>query len=327
MIEKLKVPLCEDDIKKHWIYTDKVYISCCCITFNQKDYIKDTINSFLAQETICKFEIIIHDDLSTDGTRDILLEYKDKYPSIIKLILQNENQYSLGKKVTPIVVSHASGEYISICEGDDFWVDKYKLQKQIVELENNQNINLVISKAISLYPDDSTDDFCDLGNERKIIPFEECILGPKKDFFPTASFFLRKKIFDKLPDWFYTDAPVGDYYIQLFAAKYNGVIYLPEATTVYRRYAVGSWSLNNNKYISDLKRRKKIIPLIIKMCDEKYYNFFQIKDCLYDITIMKINNRVLSFLSMRIIFSLIFKMKYLLIYLFKYKLLNDRGHD
>lgn len=257
MIEKLIVPLCEDDIKKHWIYTDKVYISCCCITFNQKDYIRDTINSFLAQETIYKFEIIIHDDLSTDGTRDILLEYKDKYPSIIKLILQNENQYSLDKKVTPIVVSHASGEYISFCEGDDFWVDKYKLQKQIVELENNQNINLVISKAISLYPDDSTDDFCDLGNERKIIPFDECILGPKKDFFPTASFFLRKIVFEQLPEWFYTDAPVGDYYIQLFAAKNNGCIYLPNITTVYRRYAKGSYnsSLQNKKRISSDKKR------------------------------------------------------------------------
>ena len=257
MIKKLIVPLCEDDIKKHWVYTDKIYISCGCITFNQKDYIRDTIDSFLAQETEYQFEIIIHDDVSTDGTRDILLEYKNKYPSIIKLILQDKNQYSLGKKVTPIVASHADGEYIALCEGDDFWIDKNKLQKQIVELENNKNINLVISKAISLYPDSTTCDFCDLGNERKVISFEECIFGPKKDFFPTASFFLRKKIFDKLPDWFYTDAPVGDYYIQLFAAKYNGCIYLPDITTIYRRDAKGSYNLGlgNEKRISSDKKR------------------------------------------------------------------------
>ncbi|HIF9430774.1 TPA: glycosyltransferase [Photobacterium damselae] len=256
ILNKLIAPINECDIKKHWKYTDKIYISCVCITFNQKDYIRDAIDSFLAQETDYCFEIILHDDVSTDGTRDILLEYKNKYPSIIKLVFQDENQYSQGKRIAPLAVEYADGEYIALCEGDDFWVDKHKLQKQIVELENNKNINLVISKAISLYPDSTTCDFCDLGNERKIIPFEECILGPKKDFFPTASFFLRKKIFDELPDWFYTDAPVGDYYIQLLAAKYNGVIYLPEATTVYRRYAVGSWSLNNNKYTSDFKRRK-----------------------------------------------------------------------
>ena len=267
-LNKLIALINEDEIKKHWEYTDKVYISCVCLTFNQKDYIRDTIDSFLAQETEYRFEIIIHDDVSTDGTRDILLEYKNKYPSIIKLVLQDENQYSQGKRIAPLAVEHADGEYIALCEGDDFWIDKHKLQKQIVELENNKNINLVISKAISLYPDGTTCDFCDLGNERKVIPFEECILGPKKDFFPTASFFLRKKIFDELPDWFYTDAPVGDYYIQLFAAKYNGVIYLPEATTVYRRDAVGSWSSrrDNFAFIQIYKRIECSLILSKKVC-------------------------------------------------------------
>lgn len=287
-IKKLSAPSSEDEIKKYWKYTDKVYISCVCITFNQKGYIRDAIDSFLAQETEYRFEIIIHDDVSTDGTRDILLEYNNKYPSIIKLILQDENQYKLGKKITPIAVSYANGEYIAACEGDDFWIDKHKLQKQIIELENNKNINLVISKAISLYPDSTTSDFCDLGSKRKIIPFEECILGPPKDFFPTASFFLRKKIFDELPDWFYTDAPVGDYYIQLFAAKYNGVIYLPEATTVYRRDAIGSWSVDVNKkdrtfeiikkrmlcksyIIDDIKYEYKAV--VLKKMSLKYYAY------------------------------------------------------
>jgi hypothetical protein len=76
-IKKLIAPLNEGEIKKHWIYTDRVYISSVCFTFNQKGYIRDTIDSFLAQETIYRFEIIIHDDASTDGTRDVLLEYKD----------------------------------------------------------------------------------------------------------------------------------------------------------------------------------------------------------------------------------------------------------
>lgn len=267
-IKKLSAPLNEDEIKQHWKYKDKIYISCVCITFNQKDYIRDTIDSFLAQETEYRFEIVIHDDVSTDGTRDTLLEYKNKYPSLIKLVLQNENQYKLGKKITPLAVEHAEGEYIAFCEGDDFWIDKHKLQKQIVELENNKNINLVISKALSLYPDGMTSVFCDLGSKKKIIPFEECILGPKKDFFPTASFFLRKKIFDELPDWFYVIAPVGDYYIQLFSAKYNGVIYLPEMTTVYRRDAIGSWSNNRDpgKHFNETIARYK--------CNEIMYNDF-----------------------------------------------------
>ncbi|MEC6822483.1 glycosyltransferase [Photobacterium piscicola] len=288
MFEKLTPPNLEIDITKKWKYKDKVYISIVCPCFNQELYIKDAVDSFLSQETEYRFEIIIHDDASTDGTRNVLLEYKNKYPSIIKLILQEENQYSQGKQIAPLGVEHAEGEYIALCEGDDFWIDKHKLQKQIVELEKNKDINLVISKAISLYPDGKTCDFCDLGNERKVIPFEECILGPKKDFFPTASFFLRKKIFDELPDWFYTEAPVGDYYIQLFAAKYNGVIYLPEATTVYRRDAVGSWSVDVNEkdrtfeiikkrmlcksyIIDDIKYEYK--PVVLNKMSLKYYAY------------------------------------------------------
>ncbi|MCF2155412.1 glycosyltransferase [Photobacterium carnosum] len=273
MFDKLIVPNYQDEIINKWKYKEKIYISCVCTVFNQKDYIRDAIDGFLSQETEYRFEIIIHDDASTDGTRDILLEYKKRYPLIIKLVLQEENQYSQGRRVFPLAVEHASGEYIALCEGDDFWIDKHKLQKQIVELEKNKDINLVISKAISLYPDGTTSDFCDLANERKVIPFEECILGPKKDFFPTASFFLRKKIFDELPDWFYTDAPVGDYYIQLFAAKYNGVIYLPEATTVYRRDTVGSWSVNvkdPSHYFEEIKKRMTCKIHIIESVNRKY---------------------------------------------------------
>ena len=153
MIKQLNQPKNESEIKQHWKYTDRVYISCVCIVFNQEKYIQDTINGFLAQISEYKFEIVIHDDVSTDNTRKILLEYKNKYPSIIKLILQKENQYQQGKKITSIAISHANGEFIALCEGDDFWIDNKKLQQQIVLL--NKNINICISKAISLYSDNS----------------------------------------------------------------------------------------------------------------------------------------------------------------------------
>ena len=94
-ITKLVAPEREAEITKHWKYTDKVYTSVICITFNQDIYIRDAIDSFLAQVTEYKFEIIIHDDVSTDKTREILKEYQQKYPSIIKLILQETNQFSI----------------------------------------------------------------------------------------------------------------------------------------------------------------------------------------------------------------------------------------
>ncbi|MCU9564833.1 glycosyltransferase [Proteus mirabilis] len=257
MIKKLKVPDSEADIYKNWKYTDKVYISCVCIAYNHENYIRDALDSILAQKTEYRFELIIHDDKSTDNTREIILEYKKKFPNIIKLILQEENQYSKCPRIIPLTVPYLDGNYVTICEGDDFWIDQYKLQKQIKELISNPNVNLVITQALSLYPDETTEKFCNLGSTKRYISFADCILGPKKDFYPTTTFFFKKNIIVSLPDWFYTIAPVGDYYIQLFASYNNGCIYLPDITSIYRRDSIGSWSqsLNFNKIISDRKNR------------------------------------------------------------------------
>lgn len=114
-------------------------VSICCLTYNHAPYIRDTIEGFLIQKTNFPFEIIIHDDASTDGTDEIIREYEAKYPDIIKPIYETENQHSkeLGK-VTKITYSAACGKYIALCEGDDYWTDPYKLQKQVDFLEENE---------------------------------------------------------------------------------------------------------------------------------------------------------------------------------------------
>ncbi|WP_368885025.1 glycosyltransferase family 2 protein [Providencia vermicola] len=260
-INPLEAPKDEASIIKHWKYTDKIYISCVCITYNQENYIKDAINGMLAQITDYRFEVVIHDDVSTDNTRDILLEYKNKYPNIIKLVLQKENQYKKGKKIIPLAVSKAQGEYIALCEGDDYWINKYKIQTQIKLLERNKSINICISSALSLSSDNIIKKFCDLGENVSVVSFNKCILGPKKDFFPTASFFFRKKLMSCLPKWFYTDAPVGDYYMQLYFSFPNGCLYTPNNMVIYRRNTPNSWSERTNelKYLADLNKRKFLI--------------------------------------------------------------------
>ncbi|MEM8270169.1 glycosyltransferase [Morganella morganii] len=265
-INKLICPKTEGEIKSHWKYTDKIYISCVCIAYNHESYIRDALDSILAQKTEYRFELIIHDDKSTDNTRKIILEYKKKFPNIIKLILQEENQYSKCPRIISLTVPYLDGDFVTICEGDDFWIDQYKLQKQIKELILNPNVNLIITQALSLYPDGTTEKFCDLGSTKRYISFADCILGPKKDFYPTATFFFKRNIMVSLPDWFYTIAPVGDYYIQLFASYNNGCIYLPDVTSTYRRDSIGSWSqsLNFNKLISDRKNRINCNKLISK---------------------------------------------------------------
>lgn len=115
-------------------------VSIVCDTYNQVNYIRQCLDGILMQETNFPIEILVHDDASTDGTVDIVKEYETKYPYLIKPIYQRENQYSKGVKVTlEYQYSRAKGKYIAFCEGDDFWTDPLKLQKQVDFLEANQD--------------------------------------------------------------------------------------------------------------------------------------------------------------------------------------------
>lgn len=112
-------------------------VSVCCITYNHCSYIRQCLDAFLMQKTNFQIEIIVHDDASTDGTQDVVKEYALKHPDLFKIILQDENQYSKGVDVLRLVFERADGKYIAICEGDDYWTDPLKLQKQVDFLEAN----------------------------------------------------------------------------------------------------------------------------------------------------------------------------------------------
>ncbi|WP_295464944.1 glycosyltransferase [uncultured Pseudomonas sp.] len=117
-------------------------VSIVCLTFNHRDFIGQAIDGFLMQETDFPFEILINDDASTDGTRDILQAYAQRYPRLIRLILQQENQYAQGKPYGMPVFQQARGDYIAYCEGDDYWTDPRKLQLQVDFLERNRDYAL-----------------------------------------------------------------------------------------------------------------------------------------------------------------------------------------
>lgn len=106
-------------------------VSILCITFNHGKYIDECIRGLLAQETTFPVEIIVHDDRSSDSTRTVIDTYCDRHPHLFKRIYQKENQYSRGKSPTRLAFTHARGEFIAICEGDDYWTLPSKLQRQI----------------------------------------------------------------------------------------------------------------------------------------------------------------------------------------------------
>lgn len=151
----------QDSIILNWTGDiQKPVVSILCDTFNHEGFIKETLEGFLKQETIFPFEIIVHDDASKDATPAILKEYAERYPLIIKTVLQKENQYS--QKInfwSDVTFPMAQGKYIALCEGDDYWIDELKLQKQVDFLENNPDYvitwtDFYTRKGTELVPND-----------------------------------------------------------------------------------------------------------------------------------------------------------------------------
>ncbi len=123
-------------------------VSIVSLTFNHAPYIRECLDGFVMQKTDFPFEIIIHDDASTDDTADIIREYAEKYPHLFRPILQKENQYSRHRNFNIILkecIEKAKGKYIAFCEGDDFWNDLLKLQKQADYLELHPDVGMVYS--------------------------------------------------------------------------------------------------------------------------------------------------------------------------------------
>ena len=118
---------------------DDVVVSVLCTAYNHEKYIRSALDGFVNQKTNFRYEVLINDDASTDHTAAIIAEYEAKYPDIIKPVYQTENQYSKGVHIfQTILFPIAKGKYIAVCEGDDYWCDENKLQKQVDFLESHE---------------------------------------------------------------------------------------------------------------------------------------------------------------------------------------------
>ena len=119
------------------------------IAYNQEHYIRDCLEGIVKQQTSFKFEAIVHDDCSTDHTADIIREYAKKYPDIIKPIYEEENQYSMGvnSQMNTKMNAFTHGKYIALCEGDDYWTDPTKLQRQVDFLEAHPDYSMCFHNA------------------------------------------------------------------------------------------------------------------------------------------------------------------------------------
>ena len=220
----------------------KPLVSISCITYNHGRYLRQALESFLMQETSFPFEILIHDDCSSDDTIDIIREYAKRYPDIIKPMYETENQYSKGISNISGVFNfpRAEGRYIAMCEGDDYWSDADKLQTQFDCMEAHAEYALcchaatVVSEDTAFRSTSSIRPFVSTG----VIPAEQVI--SKKENIPTASLFFRTEYAKALPQWYF-DCPVGDIPLQLAMLMHGKVYYLDKEMSVYRMGRAGSW--------------------------------------------------------------------------------------
>lgn len=243
--------------------TTENMVSIVCCTYNQKEYIEKCINSLLEQKTSFNYEILIHDDASTDGTLKILKKYEKK--KNIKVIYEKENQYSKGVNIFALMLKECNGKYIALCEGDDYWIDKNKLQKQYNFMEKHSDCSLITTDAKVFNEIDQKFYIRKKPyNHSRYFSTKEVIMYDG-DLFPTCSmFFINNGL--KLPK-FYKVAPVGDYPLTIYLSLIGKVYYYNDCTAVYRKNAKGSWTMamKDQGYINS---KKNMIVQLGKMFDQ-----------------------------------------------------------
>ena len=269
-----------------------IMVSVFCATYNHAKYLRRCLDGLIMQKTNFKYDIIVHDDASTDNTADIIREYEKKYPELIKPIYQRENQYVKGfNAIKKYILKEASGKYIAFCEGDDFWIDKNKLQKQFDALENNQNCKMCVSTVRGVKESGEKLD--------KTFPseiFASSILSPedvlrllsKEYCFQTSSFFVYTDEYKKTTEHFlFQNIPVDDWPTLLYFSQIGYIYYLSDEMSCYRIGSISSFTERQgqasleqqNNYHLDMV---KMIDKFNEMTNNRYYSFCKtIKDRFY----------------------------------------------
>ncbi len=219
------------------------------ITYNHEKYLREALEGIVTQKTDFPFVAIVHDDASTDGTAKVLREYAEKYPDIILPIYEKENQYSQGGgKVGKIIraAREATGaKYVALCEGDDYWTDPYKLQKQVSFLESHPDYSMCFHNAVVHHEDGVAADrlfaMLDTREYESRDNIDHWIV-------PTASLVLRRKVYGSPSFKQYLQSKkimVGDYPLIQTCFKEGRVYGFGDVMSVYRLQP-GGWTQQKN---------------------------------------------------------------------------------
>ncbi|GAA5093210.1 hypothetical protein GCM10023210_23290 [Chryseobacterium ginsengisoli] len=218
---------------------NKLTVAVYMITYNQENFIEQSVESVVNQKTNFNYKLFIGEDCSTDRTREICIQLKEKYPDKIHLALNESNLgASLNAKNTFNLSFGSNADYIALIEGDDYWTDPFKLQKQVDFLENNpeysscfHNVEEVDSSGKPL-----ENRLVVSETVEKTYTIEDLANG---NFIHTAAVVFRRN-FNEIPAWVF-NSPAGDYPIHMINASYGFIKYFPQKMAAYR-IGQGIWS-------------------------------------------------------------------------------------
>lgn len=258
-------------------------VSIYCLTYNHEKYIRDCLDGFLMQKTDFPFEVIVHDDASSDGTQRILHEYEEKYPGIIRPIYQTENQVSLGiNSVTKYIFPLVKGKYVAVCEGDDYWTDSHKLQSQIDLLEAHPECHFCVCGVQEV-----TSNKNPLGIYHPNVKIEGTTISSRSFIgyastysFQTSSYIMRYEDWKEYilnPPQFKTVSDIGDLPMLLYFGSLGEAAYVGRIMSCYRRGASTSYSSRKNnwtdeKRISHFERQTKVWKYFDEFSNGKYHD-------------------------------------------------------
>lgn len=256
------------------------YIVCIhCLTYNHEKYLADALEGFVMQKTNFPFVAIVHDDASTDGTAEVLRQYAKKYPDIIKPIYETENQYSkhddsLGR-IMDEAIAATGAKYIAICEGDDYWIDPYKLQKQVDILEADESLMLTCSNRRWVDMKGKTLEEC----KAPLIPNQHSCRITMRDFFkyntnyPTASVLYRnnhrEEVYQKAKHM--ANPYLGDWTMWIALHCFGDCYYIDEPLSAYRQNPT---SVTHTQWVNDrvdkVKMEFDLQPRVADVLPEEY---------------------------------------------------------
>lgn len=221
----------------------KPKVSVIVLSYNQGGFIRRALDGFVMQKTAFPFEVLIHDDASTDASADVIREYAAKYPDIFRTVMQTENQWGKKSAWTDFLFPMVRGEYVAYCEGDDYWTDENKLQKQADFLDAHPDCSVCFhpvivkneteEKANEIFPSE------EYRFNKDVLELNDLL---KRNFIQTNSVMYRWRFHKDPLSLIPADICPGDWYLHLLHAQTGKIAFIPNVMGVYRKWNGGIWA-------------------------------------------------------------------------------------